>query len=88
MTYCLIQLAPGDYDLLLNGEMMGSIVRNGSRQPYTWTAELLEDLPRRKRPASFRQIEHDFPALEELRAWLGNPTVTSSVEKSLEVRRI
>jgi hypothetical protein len=32
MTYSLIQLAPGAYDLLLNGEVMGRIVRNGSRQ--------------------------------------------------------
>ena len=68
MTYRLIQLAPGAYDLLLNGEVMGSVVRNGSRQPYTWTAELLEDVPRSRRPAPFKQVEHDFPTLEELRA--------------------
>jgi hypothetical protein len=43
MTYSLTQLAPGAYDLLLNGEVMGSVVRHSSRQPYTWTAELLED---------------------------------------------
>ena len=49
MTYRLIQLAPGAYDLLLNGEVMGSVVRNGSLQPYTWTAELLEDVPRSRR---------------------------------------
>ena len=30
MTYSLIQLAPGAYDLLLNGEVMGSVVRNSS----------------------------------------------------------
>jgi hypothetical protein len=88
MTYSLIQLAPGAYDLLLNGEVMGRIVRNGSRQLYTWTAELLEHVPRSKRPAPFREVEYDFPTLEELRAWLSSPMVTSSVEKSLEVRRI
>jgi hypothetical protein len=87
MTYSLIQLAPGAYDLLLKGEVMGSVVRNGSRQPYTWTAELLEDLPRSKRPAPFRQIEHEFPTLEELRGWLGDPEVKSNFGKSLEVRR-
>ena len=42
MTYRLIQLAPGAYDLLLQDIIVGSVVRNGSRQPYTWTAELLE----------------------------------------------
>ncbi len=29
MTYSLTQLAPGAYDLLLNGEIIGSVVRNG-----------------------------------------------------------
>jgi hypothetical protein len=87
MTYSLFQLAPGAYDLLLHGEVMGSVVRNGSRQPYTWTAELLEDLPRSKRPAPFKQVEHDFPSLEELRAWLGEPEMKSKFGKSLVVRR-
>lgn len=87
MTYSLIQLAPGAYDLLLHGEVMGSVVRNGSRQPYTWTAELLEDLPRSKRPPPFKQVEHDFPSLEELRAWLGEPEIKSNFGKSLVVRR-
>jgi len=50
LTYRLIQLAPGAYDLLQHDTIMGSVVRNGSRQPYTWTAELLEDLPRTRRP--------------------------------------
>jgi len=86
MTYSLIQLAPGAYDLLLNGEVMGSVVRNSSYQPYTWTAELLVELPRSKRPAPFTEIEHDFPTLEELRAWLGNPGVKSNFGKNLEVR--
>jgi len=31
MTSRLIQLVPDAYDLLLNGEVMGIIVRNGSR---------------------------------------------------------
>jgi hypothetical protein len=66
MTYSLTQLAPGAYDLLLNGEIIGSTVRNSSRQPYTWTAELLKDLPQGKRPAPFTEIEHGFQTLEEL----------------------
>jgi hypothetical protein len=78
MTYHLIQLAPGAYDLLLHDTIVASVVRNGSRQPYTWTAELLENLPRSKRPSPFRQIEHAFTSLDELRAWLGHPTVQTS----------
>jgi hypothetical protein len=75
MTYRLIQLAPGAYDLLLRDTV---VVRNGSRQPYTWTAGLLEDLPRNRRPPPFREIEHDFPSLEELCAWLGCSTVKTN----------
>jgi hypothetical protein len=82
MTYSLIQLAPGAYDLLLNGAVMGSVVRNGSRQPYTWTAELLEDLPHDRRPAPFREVEHDFPTLEELCSWLGSSQVKANRRES------
>ncbi len=82
MTYSLTQLAPGAYDLLLNGEIIGSVVRNGSRQPYTWTAELLEDLPQGKRPAPFKEIEHDFPTLEDLCTWLGDPQVKANWRES------
>jgi hypothetical protein len=75
MTYRLMQLAPGAYDLLLDGNVVASVVRNGSRQPYTWTAELLEDLPRSRRPYPFQEVEHDFSSLEEVRAWLGDPEI-------------
>ncbi len=78
MSYSLIQLAPGAYDLVLDDTIVASVVRNGSRQPYSWTAELLEDLPRSKRPLPFRDIEHSFPSLEELCAWLGQPKVTTN----------
>ncbi|MBQ0821263.1 hypothetical protein KBI52_13745 [Microvirga sp. HBU67558] len=75
MTYGLIQLAPGAYDLLLNGEVVGSVVRNSSSQPYTWTAELLEDLPPARRPAPFTDLEHVFASLEDLCDWLGSPAM-------------
>nr|WP_246777084.1 hypothetical protein [Microvirga sp. VF16] len=82
----MLQLAPGAYDLLLNGDVMGSVVRHSSHRPYTWTAELLEDLPRSRRPAPFIKIEHSFPSLEELRVWLGEPEVKSNFEASLVTR--
>jgi hypothetical protein len=75
MSYSLIQLAPGAYDLYLADTIVASVVRSGPHQPYTWTAELLEDLPRRQRPPPFQEIEHSFPSLEELCAWLGDPPV-------------
>jgi hypothetical protein len=78
MSYSLIQLAPGTYDLYLADSIVASVVRSGLRQPYIWTAELLEDLPRSKRPSPFRDIEHSFPSLEELCAWLGDPPVKAN----------
>jgi hypothetical protein len=78
MTYSLSQLAPGAYDLLLNGEVVGSVVRNSSYQPYTWTAELLEDLPPARRPAPFTEVEHVFASLEDLCDWLGDPQMKTN----------
>jgi hypothetical protein len=78
MTYSLIQLAPGAYDLLLHGEVVGSVVRNSSYQPYTWTAELLEDVPPARRPAPFTKLEHGFASLEDLCGWLGQPPMQTN----------
>lgn len=78
MSHHLIQLAPGAYDLLLHRDVIGSVVGNDSYQPYTWTAELLEELPRSKRPYPFREIEHHFSSLEDLRVWLDHLTVQTN----------
>jgi hypothetical protein len=87
MTYSLIQLAPGAYDLLLNDEIVGSIVRTGYRSKDTsWTAELLEDLPRGRRPVPFSEVEHTFPTLEALCEWLGNPEVKSNFGRTVVAR--
>jgi hypothetical protein len=78
MSYSLIQLAPGAYDLLLHGEVVGSVVRTTSFQPYTWTAELLEDVPPSRRPAPFTELEHVFASLEDLCDWLGAPQIKTN----------
>ena len=49
---------------------MGSVVRT-SGEPVRWFVELLRDLPLAERPAPFRELEHEFATLEEVRAWLG-----------------
>jgi hypothetical protein len=74
MSYQLVQLAPGAYDVVLNGEIIASVVRHAS-STTTWTAELLDDLPPPERPAPFTQIEHQFCSLEAVRDWLGHPPV-------------
>jgi hypothetical protein len=77
VAYQLIQLAPGSYDLLLDGEIIGSVVRSGSRSgDATWTAELLEDGPMETRPTPFTQVEHTFGTLEDVCAWLKGAEVT------------
>lgn len=83
MTYRLIQRARGAYDLSLHDNVITSVGRNGSRQPSTWIAALLEDLPRSKRPWPFREVEHDFPSLEELYTRLGRPNVTANNRHSI-----
>ena len=51
MIYKLSRLAPGSYDVLLNGVIVASLVRSGDTDNATWTAELLLDLPPEERPA-------------------------------------
>ncbi len=75
MTYILSRLAPGSYDVLLNGKIVASLVRSGEKDYTTWTVELLTDLPPWKRPAPFTETEHEFGSLEEVRKWLGNAEI-------------
>ena len=71
MTYTLSRLAPGSYDVLLDGEIIASLARNGPSDRATWSAELLSDLPAGELPAPFVEPEHTFKSLEEARNWLG-----------------
>ena len=74
MTYSLSKLAPGSYDLYLNGALMGGVVRNGA-SARTWTAELLDDEPAGGMPKPFTKPEHRFPSLEAALEWLGGAKV-------------
>jgi hypothetical protein len=73
MTYRLSRLAPGSYDVLLNGAIIASLVRSGTSETATWTAELLADLPPGERPAPFTEPEHTFRSLRDAQEWLGIP---------------
>ena len=73
MTYTLLRLAPGSYDVLLDGVIVASLVRSGSKESLTWTAELLEDVHPRRRPAPFTEPEHTFASLGDAQQWLGVP---------------
>ena len=75
MAYRLSRLAPGSYDVLLNGVIIASLVRSGEPHDATWTAELLVDLPPGERPAPFIEVEHTFGSLEEAQHWLGDAEI-------------
>jgi hypothetical protein len=70
MPYTLHKLAPGSYDLKLDGDLIGGVVKNGPRAA-TWTAELLDDVPCEALPAPFTKAEHKFPTLDAVLTWLG-----------------
>ncbi len=80
MAYRLVRLAPGSYDVVLNGIIIAGLVRSGSTSDATWTAELLLDLSPQDRPAPFTELEHRFSSLEEARAWLGADEVEPTVD--------
>lgn len=76
-SYKLSRLAPGSYDVLLNGEIIAALVKHQSSggRVTTWTAELLADLAPEKRPHPFTELEHQFATFDEVRVWLGNPII-------------
>ena len=78
MTYTLHKLAPGSYDLHLDGELIGGVVRV-SEHHNTWIAELLVDAPPEARPQPFTEVEHTFSSFEELQRWLGDASVCAPV---------
>jgi hypothetical protein len=82
MTYRFSRLAPGSYDVLLDGVIIASLVRSGETDNATWTAELLVDLPPEERPAPFKEMEHTFSNLEEAQRWLGDAEIRNVGESA------
>ena len=74
MLYKLIRLAPGSYDVFLDGVVVASLVQAREDRPV-WVAELLLDLPTAQRPTPFKRLEHTFSSFELAWAWLGKPEV-------------
>lgn len=73
MTYSIGQLAPGSYDVLLDGVAVASLVRNVHRDgpADTWVVELLDEMPAIKRPAPFINQRHIFKSRPAALEWLG-----------------
>lgn len=82
MPYTLSRLAAGSYDVLLDGEIVASLVQSGRTHAPTWTAELLVDLPPGEKPSPFTETEHTFGSLEEARQWLGGAAINDESQRS------
>lgn len=74
MTYTLRRLAPGSFDILLDGELVGGLVRNVSVSGHVcgWQAELLTELLTTF-PKPFTQVEHVFESRAAALTLLGIP---------------
>jgi hypothetical protein len=85
VTYRLYKLAPGSYDIILNGVIIDGLVRSTTgRQDVTWVAELLIELPDDEQPSPFTQTEHAFSTLDAACRWVG-VSETRMRETSLKV---
>ena len=75
MPYTVHRLAPGSYDVLLDSQVIASLVQQdeGTESGGSWHVELLTNPPALWRPAPFTANEHTFPSLTEACAWLGIP---------------
>ena len=73
MTYRLVQLAPGSYDVEHDGEVIASLVQTPSHG--AWIAELLDD--RWNYPPPFTRPEHRFSTRADALTWLGEPEVVA-----------
>ena len=84
MSYTLQRLAPGSYDLILDGAIVGSVVRDvdAHGDAKAWFAELLEASP--TLPAPFERDTHEFRTLEDTVRWLDG---VADVEEVLAMER-
>lgn len=73
MPYTLERLAPGSYDVLLDGEVVASLVADTNQRSLrtVWLVELLADRTGGKRPAPFTKAVHRFDGLGPACEWLG-----------------
>ena len=75
MLYTVRRLASGSYDVLLDRQVIASLVQQdkGAESGGPWHVELLTNPPAYWRPAPFTANEHTFPSLTEAWTWLGIP---------------
>ena len=88
MTYTVEQLAAGSYDVLLDGRLVASLVREVDRSDVTrgWLVDLLDEAPPAERPAPFTAQQHAFATCTAALEWLGIRDVGEGADTRLEER--
>ena len=73
MAYTVEKLAPGSYDVLLDGVVIAGLVRSvyGHGPSDTWLVELLDEVPAIRRPAPFTSQRRLFKSRPAALEWLG-----------------
>ena len=73
MTYTVEQLAPGSYDVLLDGVLIAALVRDVEHEGLSdmWQIELLEEAAPRDWPTPFTAQSHTFRSRLAALEWLG-----------------
>jgi hypothetical protein len=73
MIYTIEQLAPGSYDVLLDGALVASLVREVDRSGtvHEWLVDLLDDTPPAVRPAPVTAQQHTIGSRGAALDWLG-----------------
>ena len=87
MNYHLHRLAAGNYDLILDEIIIGSVVRStrSKNAPAKWRAELSENWE--TWPHLFTAGEHVFGSLEEVADWLGASLVVDKPSRPERAQR-
>ncbi|MGT2482322.1 hypothetical protein ACU4GR_33615 (plasmid) [Methylobacterium oryzae CBMB20] len=82
MAYTVEQLAPGSFDVLLDGVVIASLVRNVHRSgpADTWSAELLNEMPAIKRPEPFTNQRHVFKSRQP--RWNGSASTRPTTDRN------
>jgi hypothetical protein len=78
MTYRLVQLAHGAYDVQWNGEPIAVLV---SVSVGVWWVETWDTHKTFRQP--FTQARHAFTSFDEARRWLGIPQVVMMPDQAL-----
>ncbi|MGX9984635.1 hypothetical protein [Methylobacterium fujisawaense] len=84
MAYTVEQLAPGSYDVLLDGVVIAALVRivPRSRPSDTWQIELLDEMLPAARPGPFTSQWHTFRSRAAALEWLGIQEGRDSADQS------